>query len=127
MTRSSTLLAGSLIGLGCAAPAVEPAEAALDGQVQLDDAAREAGFSLRVGGYCRLFDGEAAVDVPPEEWVLLGRWTDGVYDFQILYPPSGALLWVHGAEASIELMEGVHVDGAPAEVEHEEGTELGDR
>lgn len=86
-------------------PAGDEVEAASGGYVVLDAQAREAGWSLRVGGWCFPLSGDAPVEVPANEWVLVERRDAEQADFQFLHPTPGLLLSVRGAELELELSE----------------------
>jgi hypothetical protein len=81
-----------------------------DAYVLLDAAASSAGWQIRVGGFCLSQSNVLPVAVPEQEWVLLQRWDEELYDVQYLSPSPGARLWVRGADANVEHVEGAAVD-----------------
>lgn len=100
MRRLGPALFGFL-ALACGGE-VEPDSVQLDGYVMLDDAAREAGWHVRVGGSCFVWSGAEPVAVPDEEWVLVGRMDGEAYEARFLHPLPGELLSVTGPDLGIE-------------------------
>lgn len=78
----------------------EPPSAA---RVELDPAAYDAGWVLRVGGSCFVHDGQTPVDVPVDEWALVERWSEDEPEHRWLPLEPGLLLRVIGAKAELEL------------------------
>lgn len=91
----------AFLSLGCTSP-VEPESAPLDGYVTLDEAAREAGWHVRVGGSCFAWSGAEPVEVPAEEWVLVGRYDGEAFEAHFLYPAPLELLSLSGEDLEIE-------------------------
>lgn len=94
-----------VLACGSVDPAGGEFDAPPDGYVVLDDAARAAGWSVRVGGSCFPHGGDEPVAVPRDEWVLVARWDGEHPEVQFLHPTPGLLLSVHGAELGVEVIE----------------------
>ena len=107
MARSRVVApCAAILALACAGPvATDESPAAPGGYVQLDEVARDAGWFLRVGGWCVPPSGETPVEVSLDEWVLIQRWTGEEHETELLHPTPGVLISLRGAELDAELIE----------------------